>query len=114
MAGHTTSHNISEDGQGATAQPEEDFEDRHALNRNGLTSAEAGPAASAYQPRLTPRKLLRKAVPKRKRMEAMQREAGNAAAQGTGPSLVCSQFLCVCYAAVMPWYACATDEPLAM
>ena len=83
VTGLTASLNLSEDGQEATAEPGDAFESRHALV--SLVGAEAGPAANVQQPRLTPRKLLRKAVPKRKRMEAIQREAEGVAVQGAGP-----------------------------
>ena len=82
VTGLTASLNLSEDGQEALAHPGDTLENGHAIV--GLTGAETGSTAN-QQPRLTPRKLLRKAVPKRKRMEAIQREAEGVAVQGAGP-----------------------------
>ena len=108
VTGLTASLNLSEDGQEVLAHPGDTLENGHALV--GLKGAETGSTANAQQPRLTPRKLLRKAVPKRKRMEAIEREAEGVAVQGAGPPSTW-QFNSSVY--VMKWSCSGTPVPLA-
>ena len=108
VTGLTASLNLSEDGQEVLAHPGDTLENGHALV--GLTGAETGSTANAQQPRLTPRKLLRKAVPKRKRMEAIEREAEGVAVQGAGPPSTWQSNSSVY---VMKWSCSGTPVPLA-
>lgn len=63
--------------------------------------AESSPAAEAMQPRLTPRKLLRKAAPKRKRLGSLQAEA-------QGEMLTGIRVWCICIIVAVLIYSVST------